>query len=122
MEKIWNISPSTRMVLGRTIAPGKFIRVPPERMKNAHKIMGEVADGLLFVGAQLPPALLRAQNPAKAAFTLGAARAHGTVPVEAVSAEASAAVETKLVETVEDAPAVETTDDGSHYRRRGKRG
>lgn len=123
MAKIWNITDHpktdapgvTWMVLGRSVKPGRFVRIPDARLVRAHKVQKDVEAGNLYIGEQPPPDYVKAKKPPRATLEAGVARSHGEVPTEAIAAEAPAVVEKVLTEDV-------TVEDGFSVRRNRKRG
>lgn len=120
VTRVWNISdhPATKVeartvtIFGRPCAPGRYVLVSSEQLKNARKIEAEVAAKMLHVGDQPPEDYVRAKSVPRAPFPKGAARAHGKPPVEAISTEAPAVVDTQLKETSGE-------QEGHRKRRRG---
>jgi len=108
MAKIWNITDHPRtdapgvtwMVLGRAIKPGRFVRIPDERLTHAHKVHKDVEAGNLYIGEQPPPDYVKAKKPPRVVLDKGVIRSHGAVPAEAIAAEASAIMEKVLTEEV----------------------
>ena len=107
MVHVWNISddPTTKvtgrtlMVLGRNVAPGRYVRVPEARLTNAHKLNKDIAAGLFYVGRKPPQGYLDAKKPPRATFPKGHGRAHG--PVAAVTAPTVEEAPEKVVEPAE---------------------
>jgi len=85
--KVWNISdhPETDVeaqnlfLYGRSVAPGRFVRVPDEALKNPRKLMKEVAAGLAHLGETPPEDYLKARKPPKAEKPLNGVFAHGAL-------------------------------------------
>jgi hypothetical protein len=129
MTRVWNVTndPSTDvlaqnlMVLGKLLKPGQSMQVEEASLKTAHKVTKDVGLKLLAVG-KTPPSYLVAG--VKATLPVTVARAHGEVPVEAIAADAPAAVEDKLSEekpeeTKPSADSESTVSDASDNDNRG---
>jgi hypothetical protein len=101
-ELVWNISDQLDnelksmviSVLGKTIAPGKCVKVPMSVIKSAHQLKKLEAAGLIFIGKE------PGYQASKKALVLPdkVARSHGEVPTDAIVAEAPKAVDNALKE------------------------
>jgi len=100
--RVWNVTddptndvtPHNRMVLGKTLKPGRSVKVDTERLAKAHKVNREVEAGYLHIGDQPPAAYTAAkskkrakpdarqvQNGRMVGSAPGVSRAHGPVAV-----------------------------------------
>jgi len=88
MQKVWNISDHpgtgvtarTIMVMGRSVAPGHFVRVESGRLARAHKIHKDVAAKLLYIGNAPPADYLKLKSPKRTALPRDVSRiGHGEV-------------------------------------------
>jgi hypothetical protein len=74
MTRIWNITDGgqpgmkahTRTVLGRSVKPGRAIRVEEAALKNAHKVNREIQAGFLHVGNTPPSWYAAKKKPPRA--------------------------------------------------------
>jgi hypothetical protein len=106
VTRVWNISdhPATKVVsrmitiFGQPCAPGRYVLVNDEQLKDAHKLDQDVAAKMLYVGDQPPADYVAAKATPRAPFPKGASRAHGQAPLAAVSDAAPAFVEHTFAE------------------------
>lgn len=109
MTRVWNLSdspnnsarPTTVMVLGRSLKPGRSLPVDEEALKRAHKLHAEVARGIAFIGKKPPQSYLDRRKPPRALLGKDVARTHGMITK----------TEAKLVVNVVDEVKVEDTFD-----------
>lgn len=102
--RIWNITdhPSTEiapqsvMVLGRTLHPGRSMRVEESRLEKAYKVDKDVAAGLLFIGEQPPMDYQAFRSVSRARLPRGVARAHGETAVSKAKPPVKATVGDKV--------------------------
>lgn len=74
MTRVWNITdggqkgvhPHNRMVLGKQIKPGHFLKVDESRLAGATKIEKDVSAGMLHVGGQPPQWYAQKKKPPRA--------------------------------------------------------
>ena len=129
MVKVWNITDANgkgqnRMVLGKTVKPGRAVNVDEARLAKAHKVHRDVDAQLLYIGPRPPawylakkkPARARAdarrvgpdgrlENPAEAQVAVS--KGHGKLPAKA------AATEVAVEEKAEEEPAEETASEAT---------
>jgi hypothetical protein len=94
MQKVWNITdhpgsevaPSTLMLFGKRVLPGRYVKVEDAQLKNAHKTAKDVKAGLIHIGDKLPDTYTAAKGMVHARLPQGHARAHGA-PVKAKAAK-----------------------------------
>lgn len=110
MTRVWNISDhpdssaeaGVLMVLGRSVAPGRYVQVSVDRLKNAHQVRKDETNGLLHIGMKLPVSYLAHKKPVRVTLPKGVERSHGG-EIAAVAIDAPSKVEAVLVDTtVED--------------------
>ena len=98
LTKVWNISdwpatsvePQLVMVLGVSLAPGKAVEVPADRLSKAHKTMKDRDAGLISIGAKPPAEYLQAmQRRKRVRLPKGMARAHGPEAPKASEAKST---------------------------------
>jgi len=141
MQRVWNITDGSRfkgparvmMLMGKTVDPGRFVTVPEDRIKKAHKLAADVANGAAHIGQALPDWYVREKTTKHVPFPVGHNRAHGaklesspTLKKE-VDATVEKAVEqvTTPAETTPDSPADSSDDsssEGLFGRKRHRRG
>ena len=91
MKKVWNItdhpgskvSPSALMLFGKRVMPGRYVKVDPSQLKNAHKTMKDIESGLVYIGDKLPDSYTAAKGMAHARLPKGHVRSHGEQAVSA---------------------------------------
>jgi len=104
--RVWNITdkadskvlPTTLVVLGKALAPGRSIQVEESTLELAHKLHREVKAGLVHIGKEQPAH----QSRAHAIIANTVTKSHSGVPIDSIKSDAPAVVEDKLSETVDD--------------------
>ena len=96
--RVWNITdhPGTehkaavRMIAGVNVPPGRYVRVPLDRLAKSKKLMSDAAAKIVHIGNSLPPDYAKAlPRGAKIILPKKHARSHGT-EVSAAAVKASA--------------------------------
>jgi len=80
--RVWNITddvnpsvkPQNLRVLGKFVAPGRFVTVEESALKGAHKVHADVGRGLLFIGRQPPTSYVKTRKPPRAKLADGVSR------------------------------------------------
>ena len=130
ITKVWNITdrpgskipPTTMIVLGKTLLPGRSVQVDDRDLDRAHKLRQEIAGGFLAISPDAPTH----QAVVKASLPKGMARSHGTKEAkpedvkEAAKLEESKPEEKSGTETSEE-PEVDKPEGGRHGKKRWER-
>ena len=95
MTRVWNISPTTTVILDQAVLPGRSVAVDETELELAHKLHREVAAKKVRIGKDSP-------EEARAILPNTVTRSHVGVPVEAIKQDAPAVVEDKLSENTEE--------------------
>ena len=137
--RVWNITddantdvtPHTRMVLGKVIKPGRSVLVDAERLEGATKVQREVKAGHLFIGEQLPAQYAGQKKPPRATADarivdahgrqvgekVEVAHGHGEFPAAAIVAEGEKKIELTLTEEIKVEDSVELREESNRSRR-----
>ena len=130
--KVWNVTDGpgfkgrarALMLFGKTVAPGRYVDVKGEQLKNAHKIQKDVAAGMVYIGNTLPDSYAATRAKTKPRFPTKAVRAHGEHVVAKAKpvAKASKSVVVPKVEAikVDDKVKAVVADDAKSGSKRGK--
>ena len=124
--RVWNITdrpgskipPTTMIVLGKTLLPGRSVQVDDRELEKAHKLDKEVASGFLAVGQTGPVHHVAA----KATLPKGVVRAHGEQAVKSLDpgVEGTDPEEKVVTETVEES-GTDRHEGGKHGKKRWER-
>jgi hypothetical protein len=144
--RVWNITddsrtevpPHNRMVLGKTIKPGRSVLVDEDRLRMASKVQKEVTMGYLHVGNQLPKSYSAQKQPPRAVADArrvdesgrvvaeqapSVLRGHGQVPTEIRTVSPEPAPESTPAPSIEASLQDQVTgeDEFGYRKKKGRR-